>query len=104
MRATELAVIGTGRAPARLTVVPTTSSFDFGDQAIGTEATILFTVRNVGGVPASGVESTLPTGAFSFLEGFSGHADEWWHFSWGDQMWAALTGSSAAHYGLAQLP
>jgi len=34
-------------------------------------------------------------------EGFAGHPDEWWHFSWGDQMWAALTGASAAHYGLA---
>ena len=26
-------------------------------------------------------------------EGFAGHPDEWWHFSWGDQMWAALTGA-----------
>jgi len=34
-------------------------------------------------------------------EGFAGHPDEWWHFSWGDQMWAALTGATAAHYGLA---
>jgi len=34
-------------------------------------------------------------------EGFAGHPDEWWHFSWGDQMWAALTGAGAAHYGLA---
>jgi D-alanyl-D-alanine dipeptidase len=34
-------------------------------------------------------------------EGFAGHPDEWWHFSWGDQLWAALTGASAAHYGLA---
>jgi D-alanyl-D-alanine dipeptidase len=34
-------------------------------------------------------------------EGFAGHPDEWWHFSWGDQMWAALTGARAAHYGLA---
>jgi D-alanyl-D-alanine dipeptidase len=34
-------------------------------------------------------------------EGFAGHPDEWWHFSWGDQMWAALTGGDAAHYGLA---
>lgn len=37
-------------------------------------------------------------------EGFAGHPDEWWHFSWGDQMWAALTGASAAHYGLASIP
>jgi len=34
-------------------------------------------------------------------EGFAGHPEEWWHFSWGDQMWAALTGTGAAHYGLA---
>jgi D-alanyl-D-alanine dipeptidase len=34
-------------------------------------------------------------------EGFAGHPEEWWHFSWGDQMWAALTGADAAHYGLA---
>lgn len=34
-------------------------------------------------------------------EGFAGHPDEWWHFSWGDQLWAAITGAKAAHYGLA---
>jgi len=34
-------------------------------------------------------------------EGFTGHPDEWWHFSWGDQMWAKLSGADAAHYGLA---
>ncbi len=33
-------------------------------------------------------------------EGFAGHPDEWWHFSWGDQMWATLSGAPAAHYGL----
>ncbi|HEY1707332.1 MAG TPA: M15 family metallopeptidase [Rhizomicrobium sp.] len=32
---------------------------------------------------------------------FAGLPDEWWHFSWGDQMWAALGGHSNAHYGLA---
>jgi D-alanyl-D-alanine dipeptidase len=37
-------------------------------------------------------------------EGFAGHPDEWWHFSWGDQMWAALTGAPQAHYGLAAEP
>jgi D-alanyl-D-alanine dipeptidase len=37
-------------------------------------------------------------------EGFAGHPDEWWHFSWGDQMWAALKGAPAAHYGLADVP
>jgi zinc D-Ala-D-Ala dipeptidase len=36
-------------------------------------------------------------------EGFAGHPDEWWHFSWGDQMWAALSGADAAHYGLADI-
>ena len=36
-------------------------------------------------------------------EGFAGHPDEWWHFSWGDQMWAALHGAPHAHYGLATL-
>lgn len=34
-------------------------------------------------------------------EGFAGHPDEWWHYSWGDQLWAALTGCTA-HYGLAE--
>ena len=34
-------------------------------------------------------------------EDFAGHPDEWWHFSWGDQMWAALTGATHAHYGMA---
>jgi len=34
-------------------------------------------------------------------EGFAGHPDEWWHFSWGDQLWAALRGEAVAHYGLA---
>jgi D-alanyl-D-alanine dipeptidase len=63
----------------------------------------------------------LPPGRFSFSdeearanrrllhglmteEGFAAHPDEWWHFSWGDQMWAALTGAPHAHYGLASLP
>jgi zinc D-Ala-D-Ala dipeptidase len=32
-------------------------------------------------------------------EGFAGHPDEWWHFSWGDQLWAALIGAPTAHYG-----
>jgi zinc D-Ala-D-Ala dipeptidase len=37
-------------------------------------------------------------------EGFAGHPDEWWHFSWGDPMWAALTDVRVAHYGLAVIP
>ena len=36
-------------------------------------------------------------------EGFAGHPDEWWHFSWGDQMWAALSGAPHAHYGAAPI-
>lgn len=37
-------------------------------------------------------------------EGFANHPDEWWHYSWGDQMWAKQTGVSAAHYGMATPP
>lgn len=37
-------------------------------------------------------------------EGFAGHPDEWWHYSWGDQLWARLTGASAALYGAAEAP
>ena len=37
-------------------------------------------------------------------EGFIGHPDEWWHFSWGDQLWASLTDAPAALYGLAETP
>jgi zinc D-Ala-D-Ala dipeptidase len=37
-------------------------------------------------------------------EGFEGHPDEWWHFSYGDQLWAALSGAPAAAYGLAKEP
>jgi D-alanyl-D-alanine dipeptidase len=33
-------------------------------------------------------------------EGFAGHPDEWWHFSYGDQLWAKLGGHPAALYGL----
>lgn len=32
-------------------------------------------------------------------EGFANNPTEWWHYSWGDQMWARLTGQPAAHYG-----
>lgn len=35
---------------------------------------------------------------------FEGHPDEWWHFSYGDQLWAALSGAPAAIYGLAKEP
>jgi D-alanyl-D-alanine dipeptidase len=37
-------------------------------------------------------------------EGFAGHPDEWWHFSYGDQMWAALTGAEEALFGEAAPP
>jgi D-alanyl-D-alanine dipeptidase len=34
--------------------------------------------------------------------GFSAHPGEWWHYSYGDQMWASKTGAPAALYGLAE--
>jgi D-alanyl-D-alanine dipeptidase len=37
-------------------------------------------------------------------EGFANNPTEWWHFSWGDQMWARITGAAAAVYGPAPLP
>ena len=36
--------------------------------------------------------------------GFVGHPHEWWHFSWGDQMWARLTERDAAVYAAAEPP
>jgi zinc D-Ala-D-Ala dipeptidase len=33
--------------------------------------------------------------------GFSQHPNEWWHFSYGDQLWAWRTGSATALYGRA---
>lgn len=34
--------------------------------------------------------------------GFVCHPDEWWHYSYGDQLWARLTGAPAALYGLVE--
>ncbi|MEX1317859.1 MAG: M15 family metallopeptidase [Synechococcaceae cyanobacterium] len=31
--------------------------------------------------------------------GFAQHPNEWWHFSWGDQLWAWRTGQPRALYG-----
>jgi D-alanyl-D-alanine dipeptidase len=31
--------------------------------------------------------------------GFASNPNEWWHFSWGDQMWARLSGAEAAFFG-----
>jgi len=31
--------------------------------------------------------------------GFAQHPNEWWHFSWGDQLWAWRRGRSTARYG-----
>ncbi|MGZ5841473.1 MAG: M15 family metallopeptidase [Xanthobacteraceae bacterium] len=31
--------------------------------------------------------------------GFASNPNEWWHFSWGDQMWARLMGVEAAFFG-----
>ena len=33
--------------------------------------------------------------------GFAQHPHEWWHFSWGDQLWAWRTGQPLARYGSA---
>ena len=33
--------------------------------------------------------------------GFAQHPNEWWHFSWGDQLWAWRTGADQACYGRA---
>jgi D-alanyl-D-alanine dipeptidase len=31
--------------------------------------------------------------------GFVQHPNEWWHFSWGDQLWAWRSAATAARYG-----
>ena len=31
--------------------------------------------------------------------GFANNPTEWWHYSWGDQLWAKLGGHAGAHYG-----
>lgn len=36
-------------------------------------------------------------------EGFANNPTEWWHFSYGDQMWARITDTPAAIYGPAPL-
>lgn len=36
--------------------------------------------------------------------GFANIPSEWWHFSYGDQLWAALTGREKAIYGSTQPP
>lgn len=36
--------------------------------------------------------------------GFACHPGEWWHYSWGDQMWARLTDAATAVYGQAEPP
>ncbi|MGE3251683.1 MAG: M15 family metallopeptidase [Hyphomonadaceae bacterium] len=36
--------------------------------------------------------------------GFANHPDEWWHFSYGDWMWASFNGRAASLYGLAAPP
>jgi len=40
------------------------------------------------------------TGAMQAV-GFAQHPNEWWHFSWGDQLWAWRTGAGHACYGRA---
>lgn len=36
--------------------------------------------------------------------GFANNPSEWWHFSWGDQMWARMSGAKVAHFGPAKYP
>jgi D-alanyl-D-alanine dipeptidase len=36
--------------------------------------------------------------------GFAANPTEWWHYSFGDQMWARLTGEDSAFYGAAEPP
>ena len=38
-----------------------------------------------------------------FEEGFANNPTEWWHFSWGDQMWAALRDCEAAFYSVLKI-
>ena len=38
------------------------------------------------------------------LAGFVQHPNEWWHFSWGDQLWAWRSGAASARYGRAPEP
>jgi zinc D-Ala-D-Ala dipeptidase len=35
------------------------------------------------------------------LAGFAQHPNEWWHYSWGDQLWAWRSGAESARYGRA---
>lgn len=35
-------------------------------------------------------------------QGFVGYSEEWWHFSYGDQYWAGISGAPAALYGKAK--
>lgn len=35
--------------------------------------------------------------------GFANYPGEWWHFSWGDQMWAKLLNLACAHYSKMEL-
>lgn len=36
--------------------------------------------------------------------GFVNHPEEWWHYSYGDQAWAKISGAPAALYGLIEAP
>lgn len=36
-------------------------------------------------------------------EGFENYPDEWWHYSFGDQMWAMLYGNSDAYYSCIEM-
>jgi D-alanyl-D-alanine dipeptidase len=39
--------------------------------------------------------------AFGMQTSFSNNPTEWWHWSWGDQLWAKLSGNGVAYYSFA---
>ena len=58
--------------------------------------------ENAGGMAFSDVEARDNRRLLHWVmreEGFANNPTEWWHFSYGDQMWARITGQEAAIYG-----
>jgi len=37
-------------------------------------------------------------------KGFVWYPGEWWHYCWGDRMWAVYSGRTRCHYGSVELP
>jgi D-alanyl-D-alanine dipeptidase len=60
---------------------------------------------NGGEEPYSSVEARLNRRLLYWVmeeAAFANNPNEWWHFSWGDQMWAKLSDESAAKFGPAK--